>query len=490
MRANSLSDVAAFAGPLAIFVAALVPGVGFWDTGEMQTVPTILGIAHPTGFPAFVLLGWLFAHGVPFESPAWRVSLLSACAAAGAAWLLFRFVRSIVHDTWIALAAAGAYAAGDIVWTRAARAEVHDLALFFTVLALVLAARAAERADPRCAAGAGAAFGCGLATHPVVALALPSIALLAWPSLLRMNARAWVLTVVAALAPLGLYLYIPLRSAQVERGGLDATAALGLRGGPFWNYDAPSTPARFLRYAFGATFHPADAFRAAATSGGVHGALAFARTVVATEYGVVMAALVITGFVYLAVTERHVAGAFAALALATGAFIPNFRAESDALRYALPVLWAAGVCAAVGACWVMRSLTRERSPVSSALAVALLLVALWPSALYAARDAARQRRTDDARLFIASVIEQTPGDALVIATWTYATPLAYAAFVAHTLGRRRLISGWPSDFNARYDGWRAQFAHIYFILPPQYQTAPLAKRVFATWRWQLAELER
>ena len=31
--------------------SALMPGLGFWDTGEYQTVGPLLGTAHPTGFP-------------------------------------------------------------------------------------------------------------------------------------------------------------------------------------------------------------------------------------------------------------------------------------------------------------------------------------------------------------------------------------------------------------------------------------------------------
>jgi len=45
----------ALLGPLALFAFSLAPRVAFWEAGEMQTVPYILGIAHPTGFPLFVL---------------------------------------------------------------------------------------------------------------------------------------------------------------------------------------------------------------------------------------------------------------------------------------------------------------------------------------------------------------------------------------------------------------------------------------------------
>ena len=474
-------------GPLALYSASLVPGVAFWDTGEMQTVPTILGIAHPTGFPAFILFGWVFAHAVPVATPAWRVSFFSACCAAGAVWLLFRLVRSLANDAWIALAAAAVYAVGDIVWTRASRAEVHDLALFFTSLAIVAGAAAGRRRDSGSALVAAGACGFGLATHPVVALAVPSVVILAWPALRRLRAASLSRVVFALLAPLALYLYVPLRSAQAERGGLDPVVALGLRGGAFWNYDAPSTPHGFAEYVLGASFHPLGAFAASTTRSGFAEAVVLARTLLGTEFGLVMLALVITGFVYLALKETRVAIAFGVLGLAGFAFVPNFAAESDTLRYTLPTLWAAGVCAGMGAWWFAQAVVRERSAVASALAVGLLAIALWPNVVFALRDIELQRSGDDARGFVADVIKLMPDDALVIASWTYAAPLAYAAYVAHTFGKRRLVSGWPNEYEKHYASWHARFKHLYFVLPSRYEVAPLGTRVYATSRWQLAE---
>ena len=43
----------------AVYRATLLPGLGAWDTGEAQTVLPILGTMHPTGFPAYVVVGWL-----------------------------------------------------------------------------------------------------------------------------------------------------------------------------------------------------------------------------------------------------------------------------------------------------------------------------------------------------------------------------------------------------------------------------------------------
>src|SRR5512141_1535941 len=59
------------------YLRTLLPGIAFGDWGEMQTVPHILGVAHPTGYPTYVLIAWL-AELVPIGSVAFRANLLSA----------------------------------------------------------------------------------------------------------------------------------------------------------------------------------------------------------------------------------------------------------------------------------------------------------------------------------------------------------------------------------------------------------------------------
>ncbi len=66
-----------------IYVRTLLPSVAFGDWGEMQTVPHILGIAHPTGYPTYVMLAWL-VELAPIGSVAFRANLLSAVFVAGA----------------------------------------------------------------------------------------------------------------------------------------------------------------------------------------------------------------------------------------------------------------------------------------------------------------------------------------------------------------------------------------------------------------------
>ena len=63
---------------------ALLPGLAFWDTGELQAVAPLMGTAHPTGFPTYVLLGWLASVVLqPFGEPAFRMNVFSGHLRGG-----------------------------------------------------------------------------------------------------------------------------------------------------------------------------------------------------------------------------------------------------------------------------------------------------------------------------------------------------------------------------------------------------------------------
>ncbi len=59
---------------LAIDVPLLPSGASIGDEAEAQTVPYVLGIMHPTGFPLFTLTGWLWSHALTFGTVAWRMN--------------------------------------------------------------------------------------------------------------------------------------------------------------------------------------------------------------------------------------------------------------------------------------------------------------------------------------------------------------------------------------------------------------------------------
>ena len=79
-----------FAVCLLCYNATLTPGLSYAspDGNELTTVAATLGLAHPSGYPLFTWLGFLFAR-LPFGEVAHRTNLMCAILGAGGVALLY-----------------------------------------------------------------------------------------------------------------------------------------------------------------------------------------------------------------------------------------------------------------------------------------------------------------------------------------------------------------------------------------------------------------
>ncbi|MCX6040092.1 MAG: DUF2723 domain-containing protein, partial [Caldilinea sp.] len=192
----------------------------FDDTLEFQLVLPTFGIAHPTGYPLYTLVGGLWSHLLLAGNWAWRVNLFSAAAAAAAAAVLSMAAMTLLRaeglrgPRWGGAAAAATFALGPVWWQQATVAEVY--ALHNLLVALILQrAFSLDFASPirrnRQLALLLALVGFGLTHHRTTLLLAPGLAVyLVWrqPALLRPQ-RVWLLWLAALLAPLLLYGYLP-----------------------------------------------------------------------------------------------------------------------------------------------------------------------------------------------------------------------------------------------------------------------------------------
>ncbi len=113
---------------LLVYRTTLLPGVFAWDTAEAQAVLPLMGTMHPTGFPAFVLLGWLASVVLaPFGEPAYRMNLLAALLAATAVGLVVPLLRRLDVPLPGAAAAALGFALTPIAWSISTAADAHAL---------------------------------------------------------------------------------------------------------------------------------------------------------------------------------------------------------------------------------------------------------------------------------------------------------------------------------------------------------------------------
>jgi len=92
--AELLCAAAVFLAALVVYIWTLAPTVTLVDSGELIVVAQGLGVAHPPGFPLWVMLAH-FASLVPFGNVAARINFSSALFAALACAVLTLVVAEL-----------------------------------------------------------------------------------------------------------------------------------------------------------------------------------------------------------------------------------------------------------------------------------------------------------------------------------------------------------------------------------------------------------
>jgi len=454
--------------------------VAFWDTGEMQTVPWIAGIAHPTGFPLFVMLGWGFSHALPLGSVAWRLSFFSGLAVVGAAWLLFAVVRDETSRPWLGCGAAIVFETAHTVWARATRAEVHDLALLFVAGSIFWMLRFYRRGSRPDFVRSVASLGCALAVHPVALFVIPGLAVLGVARRAGLDPKTLCLALGSGTLALAAYAYLPLRSLVVTRERLDPTLALGLPPGqPFWDYAHPADPSRFWWLVRGAQFHTADGFAGYARPAALAGAYGHALAMLLGDLGAVASVLAAVGAVALLRQDRVRGAAWLLFALVPVPFAFSYVQEADPFRYLLGFDFAVTALAGIG-CATLVSLAERSLPWKTVWGVAgvwlLLVIGGWN--IYRNLDIPTVNSDRHAREMLTRVVASSPPHAIVVANWTYATALAYGAYVDGTLGPRLVVAARLEDSGQNVRTWSQRYCVLVVTdsRTPDFAGAPIRTR--------------
>lgn len=263
------ASLAAGAAALALYLSWCPRVPGDQDSPEFMLVLATLGVAHPTGYPLYTLLGHAFVTAVHGAGATWgwAANAWSALGGAVAIGFLHAFAARLLAASGVRSRDAALLAllpvlalAANPVWTsETTAAEVNSWHLAWATGACLFATAQLARRDAHgpgvLAAGAwGLVCGVGLAHHRTALwIAAPlSLALLAragrrWPSLVAA-------ALVGALAPLASYAYIAWRAAHpalVQWPALEP----GARG--LWAYVSGSGYAHYLGH-----FAPSEAQRA------------------------------------------------------------------------------------------------------------------------------------------------------------------------------------------------------------------------------------
>ena len=430
------------AAALFVYVRTLLPGIAFGDWGEMQTVPHLVGVAHPTGYPTYVILGW-FAQLVPIGSVAFRANLLSAVLVSGALATTVAILLRLGARPLIAAAAAVALGAVPTVWAAATVAEVNPLHLLFVALLLHRALVWDDLRRPRDLVVGALLLGLALGNHLLIVFVGPFIALFVlWVGRRAIAERPSIVVpaVAAGLVGVTVYLYIPLAAS----------------GSSPLVYNRPVTLDAVVWLVGGAQFRAQFGFLSASGIAEFLGSLDALWRLLADRGTPVMPILGLVGLAVL-VRRRPAFGLTCVGILLTNAY---FWSTYLQLEHYLLVPW---LVLAIGAGVVLESAARliaARAPKlrgadvgglvgATALVCAIALaVAHWVPA-----DRSQDLGGDT---LVGTMLESLPQDAAILSEWDASTPLWHAR---HVLGLRPdlLI---VDDTNIVFEGWGSRERRI------------------------------
>jgi hypothetical protein len=258
---NYLLPLLVSAVSLVVYVLTIAPSITWRnygvDSGELASVVHSLGIAHPPGYPLYILVGKLFTF-LPFGDVALRLNLMSAAFASSTIALCASCARTLVsrlhpnsHVGFLAVLASSLMLAfSPALWSQSTITEVYTLNAFMFAIScyLLLRCHAAYQQGRDVLAYLCAfalALGLGLANHLTLLALLPGAIVFfltgqfgrkatnSESATLSHHSSSSILLSLATsfLVGLSAYVYLPIRA----------------RADPLFNWGDPDTLARLLK---------------------------------------------------------------------------------------------------------------------------------------------------------------------------------------------------------------------------------------------------
>ncbi len=101
-KLTNIYGIAAGIIAFAVYIMTLAPTVWFIDSGELAAVATTLGIAHPTGYPLFTIIGHIFTLLPIGSSEIYRLNLMSAFFCSLGIFVFYMLVKFFMQQGSIA----------------------------------------------------------------------------------------------------------------------------------------------------------------------------------------------------------------------------------------------------------------------------------------------------------------------------------------------------------------------------------------------------
>lgn len=220
-----------------VYLFTMPASVYTGDSGEIATAVWSWGVAHPTGFPTYIILAKLFSYLLPCFEFAYRLNIFSALTGAATIGIVFFIFQKLKINYWASVAAALSLAFGFSFWNHATLIETYGITAFFFSLEILFLLLFFETGKYRYGYFMAVAGGLGAGAHLTFFLFAPFALIYAVLKILRKEFKFSLKKIIPpfliflALAS-AIYSYIPLRAAA----------------NPALNWGDPSTKENFINY--------------------------------------------------------------------------------------------------------------------------------------------------------------------------------------------------------------------------------------------------
>jgi tetratricopeptide (TPR) repeat protein len=504
-RVRLICAASVFVAAITLYIFTLAPTVTLVDSGELMVAAKTLGVAHPPGFPLYVLLAHCFTW-LPIGSVATRVNFASALFAALAAMmltlvvaemLLSRDVLPFTRDksakggrktrqpftedtrnddpsscldrlitcTAPCLMAGLLFAGSRTLWTYATITEVYTLnTLLITVIFFLMFGWRRRILEERIKSGKairgghlsslhdrwlyGAAwvFGLALGVHHVsVVVTLPAFALLVFMTegFAFFASKRLLKTAMFAFAGLAIYLYLPLAASAR----------------PPMNWGDPHTLERIWWHVTGKQYQVFFEFSSAV----IGRQFKVFLTLVGREFGpgwLPLALLMaIAGLVALFKRDRTLFWCFVLVVIFDLVWALNYEIAEDKDAYYLPMFLTLAAACGDGLRWSIDRLRNLRLPIKIVMSIAIIVTLLVPAIAVAGNFAFNNRHGYFiARDYVENMLMTIePNGLLLTDDWQVYSPLLYLREVESirkdviAIDIQQLRRSWYYDYlNAAY----------------------------------------
>ncbi len=459
-----------------IYIFTMSRSIPYIDGGELTTVLWTLGIAHPTGYPLFTLLGSLFVHIPIFHEVAMRANLFAVACTASAGGLFYlvffraqtafvisghanrsprkeqidnsnRTLPVTLSGEAVSRIASGIAALCLIFsatfWDQSTSIEVYPLQLVLFALILISWLKFYITPTRRGAFLAGLTLGLGFTNHMTTILTVPAILFL---FLMSYRKRRYRLTIVypmilGGLLPLLPYLYLPIRASQ----------------DPLLDWGNPDTLKRFIWHVSGKQFRTwmFSSFNVFEHQTGVFFSSLY------SEFGISIIVVVI-GFVVSLYSYRRYFWWTVLLLLGDIAYAANYNIH-DISSYFLLAYIALALFAALGFHFILVRIFRK----SSKKAVILALFLLFPAYSAVANFSAVNQSDDYAvEMYTRDILTSLPRNSVVL-SFQWDIFVSGSLYYQHVDNLRKDVIVIDKEL-LRRSWYAAQVHHRYsFLFPKQ-----------------------